>query len=77
MTLALLLGAAIVSALPAAADAKVRRHHYRPVVQTNSGSDGSRFVAAALHQLVVPLEVTFAPPAPPPRRYYRRHRHYR
>lgn len=75
-TVALLLGAAIVAALPAAADAKPRRHYYRPAVQTVPGSDGSRFVAAALHQLIVPLEVTFTPSAPPPapRHYRRRHR---
>ena len=79
-TVVLLLGAAIVAALPAAADAKARRHHhYRPVATAMAGSDdaGPRFVAAALHQLIVPLEVTFAQPAPEPRYYRRHHRRYR
>jgi hypothetical protein len=79
-TVALLLGAAFVMAtLPSVADAKPRhRHHYKPHVSAMSGSEnsGPRFVAAALHQLVVPLYVRYAPPAPAPRNH-RRHRHYR
>jgi hypothetical protein len=69
----LLLGAAVVAALPSIASAKPR-HHYRSAVSATSGSDnaGPRLIANALHQLVVPLEVTFAP-SPPPRRYHRRH----
>ncbi len=75
-TVVLLLGAAFVATLPSIADAKQRyRHHHRPVVSSTSGSEnaGPRLIASALHQLVVPLEVTFAPPAPPPRH----RRHYR
>jgi hypothetical protein len=75
-TVVLLLGAAFVATLPSIASAKRMRHHYhhRHAVSAMSGSEnaGPRFVAAALHQLVVPLEVTFAPSPPP-----RRHRYYR
>jgi hypothetical protein len=79
-TVVLLLGAAFVASLPSVASAKKRygHHHYRHAVSATSGSEnaGPRLVANALHQLVVPLEVTFTPSAPPPRRHYR-HRRYR
>jgi len=71
----LLLSAAFVATLPSLASAKRMRHHHhhRHVVSAMSGSEnaGPRFVANALHQIVVPFEVTFASPPPPPR--YRRH----
>ena len=66
-TVVLLLGAAFVATLPSIASAKTKKHrHYRhvavqPVSDENSGP---RFVGAALHQLIVPLEVTFAPRRP-------------
>jgi hypothetical protein len=75
-TVVVLLGAAFVATLPSIASAKRMRHHHhhhRHVVSATSGSEnaGPRLVANALHQLVVPLEVTFAPSPRP------RHRHYR
>jgi hypothetical protein len=76
--IALVLGAAFVAALPAAASAakaKRYKHHPRHVaVEQYPDSAGPRFVADALHQLIVPWQVTFAPPPPPPeprRRYVR------
>ncbi len=77
-TVVLLVGAAFVATLPTVASAKQRYRHHRPAVTATYGSEnaGPRLIANALHQLVVPLEVTFAQPAPEPRRY-RRHRGYR
>jgi len=79
-TVVLLLGAAFVASLPSVASAKKRygHHHYRHAVSATSGSEnaGPRLIAAGLHQLVVPLEVTFGQPTPTPRRHYR-HRRYR
>lgn len=77
--IALALGAAFVATLPAAAFAaksKRHKHHHRPAVVQQQYPDnaGPRFVAAALHQLIVPWQMTFAPPPPPPeprRRYVR------
>ncbi|MEN3377796.1 MAG: hypothetical protein V7604_3151 [Hyphomicrobiales bacterium] len=64
-TVVLLLSAAFVATLPSIASAKKMKHrHHREaaVVQAyNDQNSGPRFLGAALHQLVVPLEVTFAP----------------
>jgi hypothetical protein len=63
-TVVLLLSAAFVATLPSIASAKKmkHRHHREAVVQAyNDQNAGPRFLGAALHQLVVPLEVTFAP----------------
>ena len=78
-TVALLLGAAIAATLPSVASAKKYRHHYRPAVAATSGSEnaGPRLVANALHQIAVPLEVTFTPKPQPVYRHYRHHRRYR
>jgi hypothetical protein len=59
----LLATAFAVTALPSIASAKKRhKHHRHTVVQTVDQNEANgRFVAAALHQLVVPLEVTFGP----------------
>lgn len=74
-TVVLLLSAVFVATLPAIASAKRLRHHHhhRHVVaaQPVTENAGPRFVANALHQLVVPFEVTFGSPPPPPR--HRRH----
>lgn len=74
-TVVVLLGAVFVATLPSIASAKRMRHHHhhRHVATATSGSEnaGPRLVANALHQLVVPLEVTFAPSPPPRHRYYR------
>lgn len=65
-TVALLLGAAFVATLPSIASAKRTKHHryHRHVVvqPVDDDTSGARFVGAALHQLIVPLEVTFATP---------------
>jgi hypothetical protein len=50
--------------LPSIASAKKIKHprHRQAVVQAyNDDNAGPRFLGAALHQLIVPLEVTFAP----------------
>ena len=63
-TVVLLLSAAFVATLPSIASAKKmkHRHHRQAVVQAyNADNAGPRFLGAALHQLIVPLEVTFAP----------------
>ena len=64
-TIVLLLSAAFVAALPSIASAKKmkHRHHRQAVVQTTYSDEnaGPRLVGAALHQLIVPFEVTFAP----------------
>jgi hypothetical protein len=64
-TLALLLATAFVATLPSLASAKAKRHHRRhaPVVMqpVDSNEAGPRLVFNALHQLIVPLEVTFTP----------------
>jgi hypothetical protein len=63
-TVVLLLSAAFVAALPSIASAKKikHRHQRQPVVQTVSDDNaGPRFLGAALHQLIIPLEVTFTP----------------
>jgi hypothetical protein len=63
-TVVLLLSAAFVATLPSIASAKKIKHprHRPPVVQAyNDDNAGPRFLGAALHQLIVPLEVTFAP----------------
>jgi hypothetical protein len=63
-TVVLLLSATFVATLPSIASAKKikHRHHHQAVVQAyNDQNNGTRFLGAALHQLVVPLEVTFAP----------------
>jgi hypothetical protein len=64
-TVVLLLSAAFVATLPSIASAKKmrhHRHHREAVVQAyNDENAGPRFLGAALHQLIVPLEVTFGP----------------
>jgi hypothetical protein len=63
-TVVLLLSAALVATLPSVASAKKIKHrHHRQaaVVQVSDDNAGPRFLGAALHQLIVPLEVTFAP----------------
>ena len=63
-TVVLLLSAAFVATLPSIASAKKmkHRHHRQAIVQAyNDDNAGPRFLGAALHQLIVPLEVTFAP----------------
>jgi hypothetical protein len=54
-TIALILAAAFVAALPSMASAK-KRHHKRPAAAQPAEQS---FIGAALHQIVVPLEVTF------------------
>ncbi|MEJ0079347.1 MAG: hypothetical protein WDO17_28720 [Alphaproteobacteria bacterium] len=60
-TVALILAAAFVAALPSMASAKKAKHvkHHRGTMQ-QPASDGS-FIGAALHQIIVPFEVTFGP----------------
>jgi hypothetical protein len=62
-TLVLLLSAAFVATLPAIASAKrMKPHHHRYVaMQPVADNAGPRFIGAALYQLVVPWEQTFAP----------------
>jgi hypothetical protein len=63
-TVVLLLSAAFVATLPSIASAKKvkHRHHRQAVVQAyNDENTGPRFLGAALHQFIVPFEVTFAP----------------
>jgi hypothetical protein len=63
-TIVLLLSAAFVATLPSIAFAKKakHRHHRQPVVQAyNDENAGPRLIGAALHQLIVPFEVTFGP----------------
>lgn len=63
-TVVLLLSAAFVATLPSIASAKKMKHRYhrQAVVQAyNDENTGPRFVGAALHQFIVPLEVTFGP----------------
>ena len=64
-TLALLLATAFVATLPSIASAKSKhKRHHRQVAAAqpmNPDNAGPRFVANALHQIVVPLEQTFAP----------------
>jgi hypothetical protein len=54
----------LVATLPLTSAKRMRHHHHhRHVVSAAPVTEnaGPRFVANALHQLVVPLEVTFAP----------------
>jgi len=63
-TVILLLSAAFVATLPSIASAKKAKHrHHRQVAMKPVDPDtaGPRFIGAALHQFIVPLEVTFAP----------------
>jgi hypothetical protein len=67
-TTIVLLSAAFVATLPSIASAKRmkhHRHHHRHVAMQPVSDDnaGPRFFGAALHQLIVPLEVTFGPRA--------------
>jgi hypothetical protein len=66
-TAILFVSAAVVAALPTIASAKSKhhRHHHRQVVQPVVPDDraGPRFVANALRQIIVPLEVTLTPRA--------------
>jgi hypothetical protein len=59
-TLALLLAAAFVAVLPSMASAKKMKRAKRPQVVTHQ-TDAS-FIGAALHQIIVPFEVTFGGP---------------
>ena len=78
-TLALVLAIAFVATAPSLASAKAKRHHreYAPAVQVvDSNEAGPRLVGNALRQLIVPLEVTFAPrPEPAPVVVHHRKRH--
>jgi len=57
-TVALILAAAFVAALPSMASAKKRHYrHHQPVAAQPAEQS---FIGAALHQIVVPLEVTFS-----------------
>jgi hypothetical protein len=59
-TVALILAAAFVAALPSMASAKKMKHAKRhPAVTQQTDSS---FVGAALHQIIVPFEVTFGGP---------------
>jgi hypothetical protein len=63
-TFALLLATAFVATLPSIASAKSKRHHPRHhrhvvAVEQYPANAGPRLVANALHQIFVPLEVTF------------------
>jgi hypothetical protein len=61
-TVALILAAAFVATLPSIVFAKKRHHRHHPHVAAQMApQDGSSFVFAALHQIFVPLEVTFGP----------------
>ena len=79
-TLALLLATAFVATLPSLASAKSKRHHRRAPVVTvvDSNEAGPRLVGNALHQLIVPFEVTFGTAQPvvePVVRHHRKRRH--
>ncbi len=56
-TVALILAAAFVAALPSMASAK-KRHHKRAVATKMAPHGTGNFVYDALHQIFVPLEVT-------------------
>ena len=61
-TVAVLLATAFVATLPSIASAKkMKRHkdHRQAVAQQVEENPGPRFVAAAIHQIFVPFEVTF------------------
>jgi hypothetical protein len=62
-TIAVLLATAFVATLPSVASAKKMKRHkqQRQVVMqpVDTNESGPRFVGNALHQLIVPLEVTF------------------
>jgi hypothetical protein len=75
-TIALVLATAFVATLPSLASAKSRHHrHYAPVrADDGSSGAGARLAGNALHQLIVPFEVTFAPRPEPMLRRHRRHR---
>ena len=61
-TLALFLATAFVATLPSIASAKSKhKRHHVAAQPTNPDNAGPRLVANALHQVVVPLEQTFAP----------------
>ena len=84
-TLALVLATAFVATLPSLASAKTKRHHRRaapPVEVVDSNVSGPRLMGDALHQLIVPFQVTFGSGPeyvdPPVRRRLRaRHRRAR
>ena len=60
--IALLLGAAFIASIPTVASAKKSKrvkHQRVAVQQTNPNASTGHFVGAALHQIIVPLEVTF------------------
>ena len=61
-TIALLLGAAFIATIPTVASAKKGKrvkHHRAAVAQVDPNASSGSFVGAALHQIFVPLEVTF------------------
>jgi len=74
-TLAFVLATAFVATLPSLASAKPR-HHRRavPVQVADSTGAGPRLLGNALHQLIVPFEVTLTPRPEPVVRHHRRHR---
>jgi hypothetical protein len=57
-TVALILAAAFVAALPSMASAKKRHRHHRQVAAQTAPQGSGSFVYEALHQIFVPLEVT-------------------
>jgi len=75
-TLAFVLATAFVATLPSLASAKTKRHRHAPVqvVDNNNNGAGLRLAGNALHQLVVPFEVTFGPryDAVEPRHHHRK-----
>jgi len=73
-TLALVLATAFVATLPSLASAKTKRYRRAPVQVVDSNGAGVRLAGNALHQLIVPFEVTFAPRPEPIVRHHRRHR---
>ena len=75
-TLALLLATAFVATLPSLASAKTKRRHAPVVMQpVDSNEAGPRLVGNALRQLIVPLQVTFAPQPQPEPVTHQRKRH--
>jgi hypothetical protein len=58
-TLALVLAVAFVATLPSIASAKKRHHRHHRHVAAQPAPAPQSFVYSALHQIFVPLEVTF------------------
>jgi hypothetical protein len=60
-TVVLLLSAAFLATLPSIASAKKAKPRQAAGPVYSDENAGSRLVADALHQFIVPLEVTFTP----------------